>query len=403
MNTSEMTAEQLREEFSSGASRVQNEPTPILEPTVQEPTLPNNMEELMGLSSQELAEKIASGTVKEVVDEQGNKKVVPVEETAPVVKKGKETIPQIDESIVSRIDESLFKTGKLKPFNTDDGKDYIRPKTWEELSEVIDANMENVRSQVKGEEKEVLFNEIFQGSSPAMRFILENANSFKSPEQMLPLIQSVQAQDDFAAVTTETAEEQEYIITAALTLQGFDPDAITDELADLIERGKLKDRAEKLKPIVDRYTADRTEKILLEQEAKNKQDMTFWNSYFDKMNTDLISSKDLDGMKIKQEHKNIIATALLPNQEIGGLPLYNIIDNLVGTGNVRLLAKIALLASDEAAFDNYSQSKKSGAIVGGLQKTLRESVVSTASDTDIDINDTGKTNPQRSQYGSFLK
>lgn len=310
--------------------------------------------------------------------------------------------PALDETFVSQLDELLFKKGVLNPFNNEDGTDgYIVPKTFDELSEVIRANIDHRVSETKSLSKEALLQEITRESSPAVRFILQNANTFRSADDMLPLINSVKQQDFFATLSTDTPESQEYIVRNALYLQGLDEAAINDEIEDLKSRERLETRSVQLKPILDRVSAEQTQAILQEQEAKNNQDQVFWNSYFEKMNSDLISASDIDGMEISPQYKALIANTLSPNQELGGLPLYTLIDQHVGSGNIRLLSKLALLANDEATFDAIYGSKKLNANAGSLQRTLRTSLTSNSSDVTNSSNKS-TNNTQKSGYGNFL-
>ena len=395
--TENMSSEELAQHFSE--QKVDNASN-IIPPVEEGNKLPANMQELIDSSnSEELAKRAEE--LKAEIKPEGDKNKKP---EADVSKKApaKNTGTPLDESFVSQLDNLLFKTEKLRPFNTADGSDYIRPKTWEDLSEVIQANIDDVRTESKNTEKSVLLNELFQESSPAVQFILKNANNFRNAEDMLPLIQSVQQQDNFASLDTQNPEHVEYIVINALRLQGLDEESIAEEIADLKDRDRLQSRAEKLKPLLDNYSAQQTEQIVQQQEAKNQQDQMFWNSYYQQMNQDLLSSNDIDGMKIKPQHRQIIANALIPNQQLGGLPIYSIIDKLVGERNVKLLSKAVLLLADEQLYDSYYGSKKSDDAAKGLQKQLRSSVRSSSSDNNIDQSSTSN-NTERPKYGNFLQ
>ena len=393
--TQNMTSEELAQHFSE--QKVDNSNN--IAPAQEANKLPGSMQELIDSStSEELAQRAEE--LKSEIKPEGEQTKKP-EGEAPKKVASKNTGTPLEESFVSQLDNLLFKTEKLRPFNTEDGSDYIRPKTWEDLSEVIQANIEDVRTESKNTEKSVLLNELFQESSPAVQFILKNANNFRSAEDMLPLIQSVQQQDDFASLDVSNPDHVEFIVENALRLQGLDEESIAEEIADLKDRGRLESRAEKLKPLLDNYSAQQTEQIVQQQEAKNQQDQMFWNSYYQQMNQDLLSSNDIDGMKIKPQHRQIIANALIPNQQLGGLPIYAIIDKLVGERNVKLLSKAVLLLADEQLYDSYYGSKKSDDAAKGLQKQLRSSIRSSSSDNGSDVI-TPSTTTSRSQYGNFL-
>ncbi len=394
-----MSSEELAQHFSEQQKQPDNNIAPN-----DGNKLPGSMQELIdGSSSEELAQRAEE--LKSQIKPEGEN--VDDKTTKPSETGGKKEPVQknigtpLDETFASKLDELLFKTEKLRPFNTEDGSDYIRPKTWEDFQEVIEANIEDVRTEVKNTEKSVLLNELFQESSPAVQFILNNANNFRSAEDMLPLIQSVQQQDDFAFLDTKNPEHIEYIVENALRLQGLDEESIFEEIAFLKEGDRLEARAEKLKPMLDNYSAKQTEQIVAQQEAKNQQEQEFWNSYYQQMNEDLLSAKDIDGMKIKSEHRQIIANALIPNKQLGGLPIYSIIDKLVGERNVKLLSKAVLLLADEELYDSYYGSKKSADAAKGLQKQLRSSVKSSSSDNNTDYQQQS-SNQKTPQFGNFL-
>ena len=96
----------------------------------------------------------------------------------------------------------------------------------------------------------------------------------------------------------------------------------------------------------------------------------------------------------------MIASVLLPDEKLGGLPIYTMIDDLVAKGNFKTLAKIALLGSDEQVFDNYFLTKKAEKAAGAVQRVLRQNGT-TSNSTEFD--DQGqKVKPiKKPSYGYF--
>jgi hypothetical protein len=74
---------------------------------------------------------------------------------------------------------------------------------------------------------------------------------------------------------------------------------------------------------------------------------------------------------MKDEHKQYIASTLVPDENLGGLPIYTIIDNLLQKGDFDTLARIALLGSNPQIHDNYYNTKNSNEVAASLQRTLR--------------------------------
>lgn len=297
-------------------------------------------------------------------------------------------------------EEKLFQDGLLLPFEDQDGNKIV-PQSLDDIAELVKANKEQWIEEAKTQDKEALLQEIYQTQSPAFKFLMDNAQYFESAEDMIPLLQSVQAQDDAASYSLETEEGQEAIIRTSLQLQGFDTQYINDEIQDLKDRDRLEASATKLKPSLDKVLDDRTQLILQEQAKKNYELQVFWNNHYNRLNDGLLNAKEVDGMNISKEHKTLIASSLIPDQQLGGLPLYSMIDNLITQGDITKLAKIALIATDDAAFDNYYGSKKSSQIAKGLQKTLRTNLTSKSSEPDKGQQQ-GKTKTEEIGHGFFM-
>lgn len=278
-------------------------------------------------------------------------------------------------------DQKLFKENILRPFESEDGS-YEIPKSEEELIQLIEANKESWQDEVRQQQLDSLL----QNTTPAYQFVAKHANQFKNVNDLVPLIQSVNEQDAIATLDPTKEEDQETIVRVGLKLQGLDDESINNEVNYLNSENKIEDRAKILKPIVEKYQERVTESILQEQIYKNQQENIFWNSYLDKLDKDFYSAKEVDGMSISKEHKALIANALLPNNEIGGLPIYNMIDELVGNGDFRKLAMITMIAQKEPLFDTYYGSRNNKAIATNLQKKLRDSVVANSTETPVDTN-----------------
>lgn len=308
-----------------------------------------------------------------------------------------------NQDLYSNFDEKFFKSGLLLPVNNDDGSDYVIPKNIDDIVELITLNKNNWESEVNNRNKSEIVQELFNNSSPAFKFLAENANSFKSIDEMLPLIQSVKEQDDLAKLDINNENDQESIIRMTLALQGLDDNMINDEIQDLKDRDKLLIRATSLKPYLDKYAQDATEKKLQQQSEKLQEDQVFWNNYYNQMNNVLVNAKDIDGMKFSQEHKALIASALIPEQESGDIPIYSIIDSLIGNGDIETLSQIALLALDKNTYNQYSNTRTANNVAQNLQKTLRHNVKSTSIEQDNRETQNKNQNNISLGYGIFNK
>lgn len=353
-------------------------------------------------TAEELAAEFESGKQK-VVDtneEDDKEKVKTPEEIAAEAEKNKGGRPKtkLDDSFKQGLDK-LFKAQKLDPYSDGTETGYIVPETWEDVIELLDENKKNWSESVKSTSKEDLLNEILATKSPAWQFLLQNADTYSDPAELVPLLTAVQNEEYSNSLDPTSPDDQEKIIRSAFLIQGLTTEAIQSEIEDLKERGKLENRAKDLKPILDRYNESQTEKILQQKQEEELKKTQFWNGYYQSLEQDIFKSKDLDGAKLKMEHKQLIASALIPDKELGGLPLYTMIDNLVAKGNFKVLSKIALLGMDEKLFDTYFLTQKADKKAESVQKTLRQQGTNS---NPIDFeSDEQKPKTIRKPYGYF--
>lgn len=308
--------------------------------------------------------------------------------------------PSVPENFFEEMDEKIFKQNILFPLNNEDGSDYVVPKTMAEFTTLLQANKTYWEESANNQKEEDVLGKIFEKTSPALQFLAQNANNFTSIQDMLPLIQSVQSQDQLSNLDSKNEQHQEFIVASVLRIQGLDDESIEEEIADLKQRNMLESRAEKQLPVIEKYQADQTAKILEEESVKNKEEEQFWGTYYQNLQDKLVKAVDVDGMHIKKEDKDKILSYLLPTKT--GLPLYDKIDALVGAGEISKLVKaIMILEDDPKMFDTYYSSSKNTQIAKGLQTQLRTSLV--ANNSKEDAKETKQTpKVDTTGYGLFL-
>lgn len=305
---------------------------------------------------------------------------------------------KLDDGFKQTLDK-LFKENKLSPYSDGTETGYVLPETFEEVLELIEDNKKSWIESAKAKDQEELIEEVLSKKSPAWQFLIKNSELYENPADLVPLITAVQNQEYSNNLDPSEEEDQEKIIRASLSIQGLPALAIEEEIADLKERDKLQKRASDLKPVLDKYNAEQTAKELGRKTEESKQTKEFWDNYYKNLEETVFKSKDLDGVKLKAEHKQLIASALIPNDEIGGLPIYSIIENLVATGNLKVLSKMTLLGIDENLFDNYFVSNKADKKAEGVQRVLRQQSTGSGSSNQ---DQTPKVNPiKKSSYGYF--
>lgn len=281
-------------------------------------------------------------------------------EEAKTKQKGRPPVEKIDEGTKTIVSE-LIKEGKL--FGFSDGK----LETKKDLQDLLDANFQH-RTDAQ---KEQVMQSVFQSLSPAMQTVLQYASQVQTPGELLPLLQTSSHIERFSALDEANPVHQEMIIRERMRLNGDPDDVIEQEISDLKDRAKLADRAKVYKPVVQQFYEKQAQQIL---QAKQQEEQEFIKNVHenDLAIRKILDAPDLDGLKLKQQHKGVVYELLaVPRAEYGGgLGIYTVIDKLLAEGNFAKLAKIALLAADDKAFEDVYGTKVKFAQADNTIRTL---------------------------------
>lgn len=262
----------------------------------------------------------------------------------------------------------LIQEGKLFPM--EDAQGNVLPiKTKQDLIELIDSNNEYFRQQAYTNVEE----QIYKTKSPVWQTLLKYAEEARDISEIAPLFNTIQESYMEAQLDPSNPEHQEEIIRIHGSLQGLDEQTIIDDIQDLKERGKLEERATKLKPSLDNFNQQRIQQAIAQKEYEEQQKAAYLQNYYTSVLENVIKPETVGGLKLNEQHKQLVASTLVPDPELGGLPIYSIIDNLLQQGQFDILSKIALLATDPKSFDNYYSTKIDGNVAAALQKRLRTS------------------------------
>jgi len=274
--------------------------------------------------------------------------------------KGRPPVEKIDDGTRAIVND-LIKEGKL--FGFTDGK----IETKKDLQELLDANFQH---RIESQKEQVLQN-IYQSFSPAMQTVLQYASQIQSPAELLPLLQTSSSAERFSSLDETNPTHQEMIIRERMRLNGDPDDVIEQEISDLKDRAKLADRAKVYKPVVQQYYENQAKQIL-QAKAQEEQEFVQQVQQNDLAIRKVLDAPELDGLKLKQQHKGVVYELLaVPRPEYGGgLGIYTVIDQLLAERNFAKLAKIALLAADDKAFEDVYGTKVKFAHVDNTIRTL---------------------------------
>ena len=299
-------------------------------------------------------------------------------------------------------EKRFFENDLLRSWQLEDGS-WFTPKNDEELSELIKANIDSARTERIYEEKNEALQQALSESTPAFQFLVSNANKFRTIEDMLPLIENVNLQEQIDNLDLENPEHQELIVRNALSLKGFPQSDIDSDIQDFKERTVLGKKAESLKPILDEFNSIQRQRIIDQENKKLHDEMVLMNNYFSLINTDIIQSKDIDGLKIDQNIKERVISYLVPQENSSEIPLYQKIDESIAKGDITNLFLVSLLLDNKEAFFNLIGNRSATKVAKELQKVIRtNNKTSYSSSEPSDTTYTQQNAKGVSQFGSFI-
>jgi len=334
----------------------------------------NNIQSLEeNLSFSQLLEKVENGEISKEEDKEEGEKTEDPEDKNKEGSQEDKVKEQQRLTIANKLDDStknaiskLIETGEIEGF--EDGK----IETISDFQELIRANKEEWREKTYQEVEKTFY----ENKSPIWQAILQYAEDNKNPKDVLDLLSEVNNYQEITNISLDTPENQEYVISSALALQGLTPEIIKAEIEDLKDRNKLEERAKILKPALEKYNQEVIEQRLQEKALEDQQSQIFWQNHINNVVKEILEPVDIDGIKIKKEDRQLIAQNLIPDPRTGGLPIFNLINNLLEQGDFKTLAQITLMANDKKKFNNYYSNKVSSTITTDLQRKLRTSKTS---------------------------
>lgn len=354
MDTQLMSVDELISQFSPAPT----EPAVTTKSVEKENPLERSFTQEDNITSEKTVDQLLEG----LESEKEEKIEDTVKETT--VNKGRPK-DKLDSAELNSI-QLLIDNGKIQPW-VNDKNEIILPTTRQELLDLMDENLETINQNSYQE----VSNAFYQKKSPVWQQLLKYSESARSLDEVAPLFAAMQDMETIQTLDIANESHQEYIIKQYGMLNGLDAETIESDIEDYKERGKLQERAEKLKPSLDRYNEQKVQQELVKKQQEDLQKQYLLQTHYDNIVENVINKKDIGGIKMKNEHREYIASTLVPDESLGGLPIYTLIDNLLQKGSIDVLARIALLATNPELHDNYYNVKNSNDIAAGLQRTLR--------------------------------
>ena len=356
-NVTEMSVDDILSQFSEAQSTNQNAPEVVV-------TTPGtNPLDIAGVNN-----TTESKSVEELLQEAAPEDTPPEEKGdpagTPASTKGRPK-DKLDNSELASI-QLLIDSGRIQPW-VNDKNEVILPSTRQELLELMDENLENINQN----SYQTVAEQFYQTKSPVWQQLLKYSETARNLDEVAPLFAAMQDMETVHALDINNETHQEYIIKQHGLINGLDADTIDADIEDLKERGKLKERAEKFKPGLDKYNEQIVQQELYKKQQEELQKQYLLQSHYNNVVENIMNRKEIGGIKMKDADRQYVASTLVPDENLGGLPIYTLIDNLLQRGDFDTLARIALLSTNPKIHDSYYNTKNSNEVAASLQRTLR--------------------------------
>jgi hypothetical protein len=196
----------------------------------------------------------------------------------------------------------MVKSDKLFAFDDDKPLDEYTAKDIEEL---LDANMEEVKNQVRRETPKQFFEALPNELKVAAQYVADGGTDLKSLFKTL-----AQAEETFE-IDASNESGQERIIVEYLTSTGYGtPDEIAEEIEIWKDLGKLEQQAMKFKPKLDKMQEKVVAQKLQQQQLKQKQQADASKQYMDNVYHTLKEGA-LSGMKLDKKTQSLLYNGLV--------------------------------------------------------------------------------------------
>lgn len=236
--------------------------------------------------------------IDEMIEEKPEEKPEEEEEKSedkPEKKPGRKPVELVD--LVNK----MIKEGELIGFE-DDGE----VTTIEEAKKLIKGNIQEAKSS----SFEDLWKSKIESYSPQVQAILHYAE--QGGEDITPLLTAISQIEHTENLDLNTEEGQKGILKEYYKSQGWKDEDIDEEIALFVDTEKLKPKAEKILPMLEKMRQKRIEAMMVEQEARNEEVQKAREVYYETVKNALSKDK-LGDVKLDRSQKGQIWRGLTDN------------------------------------------------------------------------------------------
>ena len=155
-----------------------------------------------------------------------------------------------------------------------------------------------------------------------------------------------------------------------MQLAGDDEDIINDQIQLLKDSDKIIDIAKKYKPALVQNETQRLAEMQQKAQLEQQQYIQMVQQYEQAAIESI--EKPLFGEKLSQEEKAVVYDLIaVPNEQLGGYPIFAAIDHLYEKNDLETLREIALLIANKQNYYKYASKAAATKVASDLQRQLR--------------------------------
>lgn len=201
--------------------------------------------------------------------------------------------------------KNLIEKKVVLPF--DDGKK-LEEYTQEDIEELIEANIQQVRESMQNEVPQQFFQSLPAELQQAYQYVANGGQDLKG------LFQSLAASQEIQSLDPSNEQGQVAIIRSYLQATNYGtPEEIEDEIYSLQDRGELEKKANQFKPKLDSMQQQLVNQRIAAQEQANRQRMQQAQMYQENVYR-VLEKAEINGIKLDNRVQNMLYSGLVqPN------------------------------------------------------------------------------------------
>lgn len=208
--------------------------------------------------------------------------------------------PKVSKDLMVSTLNKLFEKGSLVPFEDDKPlEDY----TQEDLEELIEANLHNQESNLRGKTTKEFFEALPPEMQYAAKYIADGGTDLKSLFRVLSHVEEVKELDP-----STDSETIAYKYLSATTK--FTNEEIEEQIQLWKDQNILEQKAGNFKPKLDELTEQEVAKKLKQQEVLKRKQEEQAEIYIENV-YNALAPGDLNGIKLDKKTQNILYTGLV--------------------------------------------------------------------------------------------